>query len=104
MTNKDTDFYKQLAADLIRKFLVVVGLKLVHSGWLNSEQTETLTSLESVQYLVGALFFCGSLLWMIAKQKYNVNVVREARNAPVDTPIEVIKTETLSKHKLISSV
>lgn len=104
MDNKQTDFFKQLAGDLFRKLLILACGYLLRRGWINAGQSETLTGFETAQFLFGAVFGGAGLCWMYAKQKYNVNVVREARAAPSDTPIEQIKSETLSKHSLISSV
>ena len=102
--NTNTEFWKQFAASMFRKLLTTVGALLAAHGWISSEQADGLSSLAIVEYLVSALFFVAPVIWAWAKVKFNVEVVRDARRADAATPISVIKTETLSKHSLISSV
>lgn len=104
MTNAESEFYKQFAASIVRKLLVIIGTTLAGHGWIRAEQAEGLTRAAAVEFVVSFIFVFGSAAWAWAKVKFNVGAVREARSSPSDTPIGVITSETLSKSSFISSV
>jgi hypothetical protein len=104
MTNAQREFWLQFAGAIVRKLLVIAGTALAGHGWISSEQADGLTTATIVEFVLSLLLLFGSTVWTWAKVKFNIGVVRQARDSPADTPIGVITAETLSKEKLITSV
>ncbi len=104
MDKLNSDFWKQFAASMVRKLLVITGAYLVQHGWISGEQSNGLTSIEIVQYVVGAIFLALPVAWGYAKTKFNVLALREAIKAPQNTTVAEVQADTLSKHTIISSV
>lgn len=104
MENIDKEFWKQLAGSMVRKLLVVIATALAGHGWITSEQSEGVSSLAVVEFIVAAICYIAPLIWAWAKINFNVQAIREARTAEPDTPIGVITTNTLAKKSVISSV
>ena len=100
----DNEFWKQFAGAIVRKLLVLIGGLLVSHEFISKDQSQTFSSGDVANYVVGAIFLIFPIVWQWAKTKYNINVIAVAKAADPRTSFTEVKKETLDGHKVISSV